>query len=275
MGKRLSKEQDVKETSVLQLTASQEKCRRVWTSFGIGRVVLDHLWPVEAFNLQALNRFWYNSAVSRVQTRILLNEDPLFFTFSCSALFESTLFCSNKGLTGVTAWRHEKFNFSSCHTVQVGKDLLVYDMKLTQFLYRLSGLTQRCVQEEELAAPITVRFSLSLVNFNNTHLVAIGGYDRERAKLSSVDAYDIERDEWTYFSELNRARSCHSSCVIGGTWIYTFCGDEKFETNSNMLIEYINAGRYLASSDTSSVGAEPGEDCKKPRWQIASLKITQ
>ena len=46
--------------------------KKVWTSYGIMMAVLPYLSNQEQINLQALNRFFYEIAVSRVQVSIKL-----------------------------------------------------------------------------------------------------------------------------------------------------------------------------------------------------------
>ena len=58
--------------------ATQVKRRLVWTSYGIAMVALPFLEEVEQINLQALNLFWYQIAISRVQT-IIYEACPMFF----------------------------------------------------------------------------------------------------------------------------------------------------------------------------------------------------
>ena len=52
------------------LTASKQKCRSIWVSYGIANVLYLFLRKVKVFSWQQLNRFHYESAISRVQTRI-------------------------------------------------------------------------------------------------------------------------------------------------------------------------------------------------------------
>ena len=119
--------------------------RKVWTSFGVGRVILNNFWPVETLSLQQLNRFWYTSAIGRVQTQIYLCEDPLYFTFSVSRLFEQTLFqTSGRNVVPITVWKNEIFDFKGLYTVQVERDLFGFKtgMQVSSFV-KYSGLSHR------------------------------------------------------------------------------------------------------------------------------------
>ena len=58
----------------IELTATSEDCRCVWTNFGIAMSFLPNLESIEQIRLQQINQFWYNIAVSRAQTRIEAHE---------------------------------------------------------------------------------------------------------------------------------------------------------------------------------------------------------
>ena len=56
--------------SEIQLTAAKSQSRRVWTSYGIATCLYPFILPHQVCGWQQLNRFHYESAISRVQTRI-------------------------------------------------------------------------------------------------------------------------------------------------------------------------------------------------------------
>ena len=76
----------------IEMTASDESCRAVWQSYGVATEVLLWLTKEEATLAQILNRFWYDKAVSRVQTRLLFLQPPISFTMLYEPLFTQTLF---------------------------------------------------------------------------------------------------------------------------------------------------------------------------------------
>ena len=60
------------ELATITQTASAASCARVWQSIGVATEVLLWLGRGEVAQLQLLNVFWYQKAVSRVQTRFTL-----------------------------------------------------------------------------------------------------------------------------------------------------------------------------------------------------------
>ena len=110
------------------------------------------------------------------------------------------------------------------------KDLFGFRTLDPSSLIKISGLSKRQVVLTDLAEPPTSRIFLSLVNFTDAYIFAIGGHRPKtfnQNQFSSVDLYNIETDTWQVAPPLNRARSSHSSCSIEETWIYTFCGFAK------------------------------------------------
>ena len=77
--------------------------------------------------------------------------------------------------------------------------------------------------------PPTPRSGPSLANFNDSHILVIGGVipGNYSQKLATVDMYDVEMDSWwkppTQVPALNQARSAHSSCCVGDL-CYVGCG---------------------------------------------------
>ena len=47
-------------------SATKQQCYKIRISYGIVRVMLDFLLPLEVIELQALDKFFYEVAVSRV-----------------------------------------------------------------------------------------------------------------------------------------------------------------------------------------------------------------
>jgi hypothetical protein len=70
---------------------------------------------------------------------------------------------------------------------------------------------------------ITARAFHSMVTFDN-HVVCIGGNDEGKLQiLSSVEAFDLTKNEWKQLSNMHQARRDHSSIVFKG-FIYTTGG---------------------------------------------------
>ena len=64
----------------IQVTGSESNCRKVWTSYGIAMHLLSFLQPREVCQDQLLNRFFYDIAICRVQTRINVIRPQHFLT---------------------------------------------------------------------------------------------------------------------------------------------------------------------------------------------------
>ena len=56
---------------MMSRNAGHDRSRQVWTSFGIGINFLPYLNDYEQIRLHDLNTFWYNSAVGRVQIKVI------------------------------------------------------------------------------------------------------------------------------------------------------------------------------------------------------------
>ena len=57
----------------------EEVCQRIIKSFGAMTVTLEFLEPIEQLKMQVLSTYWYNIAVSRVQTRCKLEKRVFYF----------------------------------------------------------------------------------------------------------------------------------------------------------------------------------------------------
>ena len=65
----------------IALTADLGRCKAVWQSYGIAMAMLPWLGTIEALQPQALNKFWYQIAVSRVQRSFDYGGDKGIFMF--------------------------------------------------------------------------------------------------------------------------------------------------------------------------------------------------
>ena len=52
----------------------------MWYSYGVATETLAWLPGKQVTAMQLLNQFWYNKAVSRVQTRFKVAGEPIYFT---------------------------------------------------------------------------------------------------------------------------------------------------------------------------------------------------
>ena len=62
----------------MQLNANQAQCWRVYTSLGINNQMIEFLDPYEQITLQQACQFCYESAVGRVQTRVIVKKNFFF-----------------------------------------------------------------------------------------------------------------------------------------------------------------------------------------------------
>ena len=74
------------EFAEIALTATERKCWSIYTSYGIWSEVLPYMKPQEQLKLQTLNLFFYNIAVSRVMTTIILK--MVYFAQNVNTLIE-------------------------------------------------------------------------------------------------------------------------------------------------------------------------------------------
>ena len=107
-------------------------------------------------------------------------------------------------------------------------------------------------QSTELAARATARDMPALAQFDFTHIFVSDGCNSRdyRAKLDSVDYYNIAEDSWHGAPKLNTARFGHSSCSVG-RFIFVI-GGEGSDGRLVTSVERIDARKLL----TTSLGQE-------------------
>lgn len=97
-----------------------------------------------------------------------------------------------------------------------------------------------------------------MCNFKDKLILATGGM-YNRATVSDVSAFDLEKKEWMFAPFLNFSRSGHSSCVLGHS-IYVFCG-VHFSNLATNTIEKLEP----TSMDLS----------KRSRWTLINVPKTE
>jgi hypothetical protein len=70
--------------------------------------------------------------------------------------------------------------------------------------------------------------------FNKTYVFAIGGLNKDKKALKTVEQFNVKANVWKSLAELNVARSCASAAVLGD-YLYVFGGSEL-----EMTIERFN-----------------------------------
>ena len=73
------------------MTGSKSQCRKVWTSYGIAMQLFSFLQPREVCQDQLLNRFFYDIAICRVQTRFKLIRPQHLLTYQKKSNLEHTV----------------------------------------------------------------------------------------------------------------------------------------------------------------------------------------
>ena len=94
-----------------KLTASKRQCWTVWTNFGIGRNMLCFLSEYERITFQQANKFVYNIAISRVETRINLLSNAYFTWFDGGSL-DKIIFRVNLSTQSVCKLKSPVSNFN-------------------------------------------------------------------------------------------------------------------------------------------------------------------
>ena len=67
---------------------------------------------------------------------------------------------------------------------------------------KLTNLDSDQITLTTLAKPLMYRFWLSMTNFQNRYIFAIGGKNNKSEYFTSVDKYDLNNNSWTKTSSL-------------------------------------------------------------------------
>ena len=90
-------------------------------------VVLGFLGKKQGTEMQLLNHWWYQKAVSRILTRVkiaFLDDCPILYLTSSDKMLSCALFCVDKrSLKTTMLVKGEFFNFHDYLVIQIGKDL--------------------------------------------------------------------------------------------------------------------------------------------------------
>lgn len=182
--------------------ATKACCRRLWTSFGIFMQVMPFFTQSDQCMLQCLNRFFYNSAVSRVQTAFNIVR-PAFFTWWIGYNNAKTLFKLDKQLKPyrVSGPNLQLQNFM---TVQVKAEVFGFEHRVAEPRFiKIAGIYRvaSVFEVSEKTKPLEPRAYPSLVNFHDSFIFVSGGLEVKvvgafEAYLKSVNVYDISKGEW-------------------------------------------------------------------------------
>ena len=190
-------------TSVIQLTASDEKCKLVHQSM-LMTEVLAYLPRIQVIALQRLNGFWYTKAVSRVQTRYKLPCPPIYFTTNMFQGDSSkTLFIYFPEQMRVKRLQRQIFDFKNYATIHVAADTLYAYLEDTYekkwLLY--SGIAKDKITMKVKAKPLKARQSAVLVNYQGSHIFAMSGFSA-KGSLAFFEYFSTTQNTWTVGPEL-------------------------------------------------------------------------
>ena len=201
--------------------------------------LIPFLDTLEQIHLQTLNPFWYNIAVSRVQT--VIPTKVLYFAWSESGQYRETIFQINAATLDPFTFRDDKLNFSSFYTVMVGRGLYAFEQNVANPRFRhYSQLHVGHVKVEELAQPSLPRNAPSLANYNDEKIFVTGGsIPNKYSKIHKECAmYDIKEGKWyNEMPTLLIGRSNHSSCCLG-KYLYV-CGGYSKNRSFMLDIEFL------------------------------------
>ena len=137
------------------------------------------LSDIEQIMVQSLNKFCYNSAVSRVQTNITI-PIPRYFTNCTDANFSRTILTyetktEKVGRTQISDG--SEFDFKNFFTVQVKYDIYGFRNFYAEVCF--IGLNGSNLTIREKTGPSIGRSCPSLVNYSDKFIFVIGGVNSE------------------------------------------------------------------------------------------------
>lgn len=68
------------------------------------------------------------------------------------------------------------------------------------------------------------RVDHSLCYLNDEYLMVTGSYIQDEKMHETSERYDLNKDRWVNYPNLNVGRSFHSSCSFEGRFIFVLCG---------------------------------------------------
>ena len=159
------------------LTASKRHCWMVWTNYGIGRNMFFFLSEHERITFQQANKFAYDVAISRVDTRINLFRNA-YFTWSDGGRLDKTILKVNLSTMQTQELKCPKSN-RNWVSVQVGYRSIYqqYDNQFNQF--RQLSEHNGVISVHKKTKPLRGGgMGAALCNFNDKSLVLTGGGHR-------------------------------------------------------------------------------------------------
>ena len=235
----------------LEITASKKQAMKLYKSFGALRPMLAFLNQFEQIRLQLANQFFYDIAVSRVQTIIQL-ESSLFIFYNVLQNTAS-VFDLRKGkiernfsLQGILR------SISSTVFIQVKNVVYVYIhyLRVKNSWFELSGfdcIWNRIKKEQKASINLQVD-ARAFVSFQNSHIVASGGKNQSGESSKAVEIYHIKENKWIMAPSMNLARYSHTSCILGN-YVYIASVSAR---NMQDSVERFDMQSYLKNAGSIS-----------------------
>ena len=152
------------------LNARKRHCRKIWTSYGITMITLPFLGGLGQVELQKLNRFFYNTAICRVQVSIITDSVFCYLTDS----YKNNLMSYQSHLRISAVIKHSYVDFMGVTTVQ-GEGETVYGLNTSKGEFGLYQGFRTRIEYETKARPIFNRTWPALANFENKLIFCVGG----------------------------------------------------------------------------------------------------
>ena len=102
--------------------ASAKQCNKIRVSYGVMRQTMAFLLPLEVIWLQATGKFFYDVAVSRVQT-VLKSHIPAHFTWPDNGNMTYNIVSVTRDQPSIISQSRQNFVIFKWQSIQVGKDI--------------------------------------------------------------------------------------------------------------------------------------------------------
>lgn len=185
----------------------KSKSKKVWVSYGIMRALCPFLHGDEQVRMQILNRFSYRVLVSRIQATIPLALDGLIFSLG---LYDddkkSTLYFYDESTEVCQELKYENVDLSNSEIIQAKNEIYAFEIVAPKRFFVVKP-NRRTAKVKFLQGLITPRTQISICNFDDRFIFAIGGWNEFDKTVSEiVEFYDIINDTWTDAPSLNGPR---------------------------------------------------------------------
>ena len=159
------------------MTASKRHCWMVWTNYGIGRSLLCFLSEYERIEFQQANKFVYDIAISRVETKVSILWYA-YFIWSDGGRLDKTMFKVNLSTLNIQQLKSPVSNYNWA-SVQLGNRSIY---QLCQDRLRLLSVDHSGVISVHQKAQTLHKHGpdAAMSNFSDKSLVLTGGKDSAR-----------------------------------------------------------------------------------------------